>query len=286
MDHCGDNVSIDKHGKFFFDRLKPSIETTQQFRRCGRELINLIADYHDNIRDYPAVPDVKPGYMRHLLPQEAPQQPESWESLKDDIHKVIFPGLTHWHSPRFHAYYPTANSYPAILGGMLGDAIGCVGFTWMANPACTELEMITMDWLVKMTGLPNHFLHTSPGNGGGVIQGSASESALVALLASKSRKLKEVGKQSSDQKLVAYFSKQAHSCIERAALLGHMTMRVIDTDDSYSMRGDALRECVEKDKSRGLIPCYIGASFGTTSVCSFDNIRELGMYSMLTLISL
>ena len=159
---------------------------------------------------------------------------------------------------------------------MLGDAIGCVGFTWAANPACTELEMLTMDWLVKMTGLPEHFLHSAPGDGGGVIQGSASESALVALLAAKSRKLRELGDQESDQKLVAYFSKQAHSCIERAALLGHMTMRVVDTDNLFSMRGDALRECVRKDKARGLVPCFVGASFGTTSVCSFDNIKEIG----------
>ena len=111
-----------------------------------------------------------------------------------------------------------------------------------------------------------------------MIQGSASESALVALLASKSRKLREIGDQTTDQKLVAYFSKQAHSCIERAALLGHMTTRVLDTDDAYSMRGHTLQECIERDKARGLIPCYVGASFGTTSVCSFDNIKELGMY--------
>ena len=175
--------------------------------------------------------------MHTLMPEEAPQLPESWPSVMEDINKAIFRGSTHWHSPRFHAYYPTANSYPALMGGMLGDAIGCVGFTWMANPACTELEMITMDWLCKMAGLPNHFLHSSPGNGGGVIQGSASERSLVSLLASKSRKLNEIGCTSSDQKLVAYHSRQAHSSMERAAMLGHMTSRVLETDGKYSLRG-------------------------------------------------
>lgn len=239
-------------------------------------MINLIADYHENIRDLPAIPDVKPGYMREVLPKEAPQLPESWSSVVEDINKAILPGSTHWHSPRFHAYYPSGNSYPAILGGILGDAIGCIGFTWMANPACTELEMITMDWLVKMSGLPDHFLHTSPGKGGGVIQGSASESTLVALLAAKKKKLKEMGDLESDQNLVCYMSKQAHSSIERAALLANMKMRVLDTDSRYSLRGDKLSECVQQDKAQGLVPCFIVATLGTTNVCSFDHLRELG----------
>lgn len=239
-------------------------------------MVDIIADYHENIRNYPAVPDVKPGYMREVLPDKAPELPEDWSSVLEDINKAIMPGLTHWHSPRFHAYYPTANSYPAVLGGMLGDAIGCVGFTWIANPACTELEMITMDWLCKMAGFPEHFLHSSPGKGGGVIQGSASESTLVGLLASKNRKLTEIGSLTSDQKLVSYFSRQAHSCIERAAMLGHMKTRVLDTDDKYSLRGETLAKAIHEDKKRDLIPCFIGASFGTTSVCSFDNLRELG----------
>merc|ERR1719450_426390 len=174
-------------------RLRPAIGTVSQFRKHGKEMIDLIADYHENIRSFPAVPDVKPGYMRELLPKEAPQHPETWQSVIEDINKAILPGLTHWHSPHFHAYYPTSNSYPALLGDMLGGGIGCVGFSWIANPACTELEVITMDWLAKMIGLPHHFLHSSPGEGGGVIQGSASEATLFALLASKTRKLNEVG---------------------------------------------------------------------------------------------
>lgn len=78
--------------------------------------------------------------------------------------------VTHWHAPNFHAYYPTANSWPAILGDILSDAIGCIGFSWIASPACTELEVIMLDWLGKMMNLPPAFLACSGGRGGGVIQ--------------------------------------------------------------------------------------------------------------------
>ena len=87
-----------------------------------------------------------------------------------DLERVIMPGVTHWHSPQFHAYFPTACSYPAIVADMLSDAIGCIGFSWIASPACTELEMVMMDWLGKMLQLPEEFLFSGPGRGGGVIQ--------------------------------------------------------------------------------------------------------------------
>ena len=89
-----------------------------------------------------------------------------------DVERVIMPGVTHWHSPQFHAYFPTANSYPAIVADILSDAIACVGFSWIASPACTELEMAMMNWLGKMIDLPEQFLFSPNGKGGGVIQAS------------------------------------------------------------------------------------------------------------------
>jgi len=96
---------------------------------------------------------------------------EPWESIMGDIERVIMPGVTHWHSPKFFAYFPTANSYPAIVADMLSGAIACIGFSWMSSPACTELEVVMMDWLGQMLNLPPQFLASaSNGKGGGVIQ--------------------------------------------------------------------------------------------------------------------
>ena len=44
--------------------------------------------------------------------------------------------ITHWHSPRFHAYFPTGNSYPALVADMLSDAIACIGFSWVSTCGC------------------------------------------------------------------------------------------------------------------------------------------------------
>ena len=101
------------------------------FRLIGKEMVDYIADYLENIRDRHVFPAVQPGYMRNLLPEEAPDQPEEWESIFNDIERVIMPGVVNWQSPHMHAYFPALNSFPSLLGDMLADAINSLGFTWV-----------------------------------------------------------------------------------------------------------------------------------------------------------
>jgi aromatic-L-amino-acid decarboxylase len=132
-------------------------------------MLQFVAEYWRTIEKRPVVANVQPGYLRELLPAEAPEQAESFSSIINDLESTIMPGVTNWHSPNFHAYFPTAASYPAICADILSGGIACIGFSWIASPACTELEAIVMDWLAKAISLPESFHST--GNGGGIIQG-------------------------------------------------------------------------------------------------------------------
>ncbi|CAG2172287.1 unnamed protein product [Oppiella nova] len=248
-----------------------------EFRSAAKQLVDYIADYIENIRERDVLPSVKPGYIRELIPETAPEDGEEWSAIFKDIERVIMPGMTHWHSPHFHAYFPTANSYPSICADMMSGALAVIGFTWIASPACTELEMQMMDWLAKMLDLPQHFLFSSGGKGGGVIQGTASEATFVALLGARSKTLAE--NDNNKQlltKLVAYASDQSHSSVERAGLLGAVQMRLLPSDESLSLRGDVLREQIKKDRANGLIPFFVVATLGTTNTCAFDHLVEVG----------
>lgn len=102
--------------------------------------------------------------------------------------------------------------------------------TQASSPACTELETIVMNWLGKMIGLPDDFLHMGgKSKGGGVIQTTASEATLVCLLAGRTQAIRRFhertpGLQDSEinARLVAYCSDQAHSSVEKAALIGRI----------------------------------------------------------------
>uniref|UniRef100_A0A8D3CHK8 Histidine decarboxylase n=1 Tax=Scophthalmus maximus TaxID=52904 RepID=A0A8D3CHK8_SCOMX len=251
----------------------------------GKELVDYITQYLGSIRERRVIPDVKPGYMRELLPDTAPSEPEDWASIFNDIEKVIMPGVVHWQSPHMHAYYPSLTSWPSMLGDMLADAINCVGFTWASSPACTELEMNVMDWLCKALGLPSFFLHHHPDSrGGGILQSTVSESTLVALLAARKDKIlqlraeldQDVDDSALNTRLVAYASDQAHSSVEKAGLISLVKIRFLPTDEQLSLRGDTLKLAIQEDRRMGLVPFMLCATLGTTGVCAFDKLSELG----------
>ncbi|ESO93106.1 hypothetical protein LOTGIDRAFT_119964, partial [Lottia gigantea] len=254
-----------------------------QFVFAGKEMVDYIADYLENIRSRRVFPDVKPGYMRDLLPDSAPTDGEQWDDIFQDIERVIMPGITHWQSPHMHAYFPALNSFPSLLGDMLANGIGCLGFTWASSPACTELETIVMDWLGKMIGLPSVFLHSNEQTmGGGVLQTTASNATFVSLLAARSEAIRrhknslQLDDAEINARLVAYCSDQAHSSVEKATLIGLVKLRLLNSDDDLSLRGHTLQEAVDRDREAGLIPFFVCATLGTTGACAFDNLKELG----------
>nr|XP_003222345.1 PREDICTED: aromatic-L-amino-acid decarboxylase [Anolis carolinensis] len=254
-----------------------------EFRKRGKEMVDYIADYLEKIEKRQVFPDVQPGYLRPLLPDSAPEEPETYENILKDVEKIIMPGVTHWHSPYFFAYFPTANSFPAILADMLSAGIGCIGFSWASSPVCTELETVMLDWLGKMINLPPNFLAEKNGQGGGVIQGTASEATLVAMLAARTKAIHRVISENEKLtpedvmgKLVAYTSDQAHSSVEKDSLIAGVKIKQIPTDDKFAVRGSALRKAIDNDKATGLIPFFFCATLGTTPCCSFDKLLELG----------
>ncbi|KAG8306418.1 hypothetical protein J6590_047826 [Homalodisca vitripennis] len=103
---------------------------SQQFREFGRAAIDYLADYYDNIRERPVLPSVAPGYLRPLIPDNIPQEPESWQDILKDMDRVVMPGMTHWQAPGFHGYYPTATSFPSMIGELMSAGLAVVGFSW------------------------------------------------------------------------------------------------------------------------------------------------------------
>jgi len=248
------------------------------FRRHGRAVVDWIADYYEQIESLPVLSQVKPGQIRAGLPPHPPLNGEAFEDILQDITSQILPGLTHWQSPNFFAFFPGNTSGPAILGDLLSSGLGVQGMLWATSPACTELETHVLDWVVEMLGLPAKFLSTSAG--GGVIQDSASSAALCALLAARERTTHYAGNdQGSDRRLVAYTSSQAHSSIEKGvkvAGIGRQNLRLIEVDDQFAMRPDLLARQIEADLQEGRIPFFVAATVGTTSSNGIDPLPKIG----------
>lgn len=250
----------------------------EDFRRHGHAVIDWIADYYCNIEKFPVLSRVLPGEIRSSLPAEAPRQGEPFERVLKDVSDLILPGITHWQSPNFFAYFPANGSGPGILGDLLSSGLGVQGMLWSTSPACTELETHVLDWLVPVLGLPEKFLSSS--TGGGVIQDTASSSSLCALLAGRERATAfSSNANGCDGRLVAYTSSQAHSSIEKAvkiAGIGAKNLRLIEVDSNFAMKPEALARQIDDDQRAGLIPCFVCATLGTTSSNAFDPLAQIG----------
>ena len=251
--------------------------STKEFREEGYKVIDWIADYYDQIEDYPVFPKVKPGDVRSSLPALPPVTSRKYNEILKDM-DILMPGITHWQSPNFHAFFPCATSGPAILADLISTGLGVNGMNWVTSPSTTELESHVLDWLVDMLELPKKFKTSS--TGGGVLQDTASSSSLVALIAAREKASKgEINDNGYNQKLTVYTSSQAHSSIEKAvkiAGIGKNNLRLVDVDESFAMDPNHLRELILSDIEEGLQPAYVCATVGTTSSTAIDPVDKIG----------
>jgi aromatic-L-amino-acid decarboxylase len=246
----------------------------QHFRQWAHRMADWMADYFEEVGEYPVKPDVQPGDIKSQLPAEPPAAPEPMEKIFGDFEEIILPGMTHWQHPRFFAYFPASRSAPSVLAEMLTATLGANCMLWLTSPAAEELEERTMEWLRQMTDLPGNFV--------GSIQETASASTLIALLMARERLSRFRSNREGLYNLPTmrvYASDQVHSSINKAARIagfGEDNLVLIPTDESYAMDPQALEEAIHDDVRKGYAPACVVAALGTTSSTALDPIRRIG----------
>ncbi|EEQ86153.1 hypothetical protein RJZ56_006854 [Blastomyces dermatitidis] len=268
-----------------------------QFREAAHAAIEEIIEHFNSIDSKRVVPSIEPGYLRPLIPTSAPNDPEPWSKIQPDIESKIMPGLTQWQSPKFMAYFPAGVTYPSILGELYSAAFTAPAFNWLCSPACTELEIIVMDWMAQALGLPDCFLSAASSKsgkstGGGTIQGTASEIVATVIVAARERHVRDKAlaeglvegtPEWEDRtmelrtRLVAVGTDQTHSCTAKGARIAGVRYRAIPTrlEDGLAMTGDGLRKMLEQCEREGMEPFYLTATMGTTNSCAIDRFSEI-----------
>ena len=192
---------------------------------------------------------VEPGELRARLPASPPDTAEPFASVLRDLDDVLLPGLTHWQSPRFFAYFASTGSEPGILAELLIAGLNQVGILWRTSPALQELEELTLDWLAQLLGLPQG-LH-------GHIEDTASTATMTALAAARHAR---------PGARVVVCSEHAHSSVEKACRLLELELRQAPVDTEFRLRPDAL------DLAGA---CAVVATVGTTSTSSVDPVAAI-----------
>ncbi|HYB02767.1 MAG TPA: pyridoxal-dependent decarboxylase [Ktedonobacteraceae bacterium] len=256
----------------------------EAFRVYGHQVVDWIADYLSHVGEYPVLARTAPGDIRRALPEIPPVEPESMEAILADFERIILPGITHWNSPGFLAYFGITGSGPGILGEMLSGALNVNAMLWRTSPAATELEQVTVDWLRQMLGLPYPLF--------GVINDSASSGVLYALAAAREAlpyHIREGGMagRTDVPRLRYYASQEAHSSVEKAGIVlgvGQEGLRKIGVDSEFRMDVGQLEQAIREDMQAGWQPFAVIATVGTTSTTSVDPVQHIaeicGQYSL------
>jgi len=250
---------------------RPPHMTPDEFRALGHRVVDRVADYMARVGELDVKPRATPGDVLAALPDAAPETPQPWDDILADLDSIIIPNLTHWQHPGFFAYFPCNASGPGILGELLSAGLNVNGMLWSTSPAATELETRVLDWCRRLFGLPEAF------TGNGVIQGTASESTLIALLAAKHR--------AGVATPALITSDQAHSSVIKAAMIAgladgpedHRRVRKVRTTPDGAMDLDHLREILTglTAEPEGPEPVMVSATVGTTGTGAVDDIAGI-----------
>ena len=219
------------------------------FREDGAAALEWAASYLERVRELPVLAQVEPGEIRSRLPASPPETAEPFSAVLRDLDEILLPGMTHWQSPRFFAYFANTGSEPGILAELLAATLNQVGILWRASPALQELEELTLDWLAQLLGLPAG-LH-------GHIEDTASTATMASLAAARAVR--------PDARVVVC-SEHAHSSVAKAARLLELELRTVPGDRDFALRPDVL-------DLEGA--CAVVATIGTTSSASIDPVPAI-----------
>jgi tyrosine decarboxylase len=251
------------------------------FAEESTAVVYFLAGYYRDVEQYPVMTsdlrDAKPGSYRKLFPDAAPDAGESMDRILNDVQRDVLPGLTHWQSPSFFAYFPMNASAAGFAGEMLSAGLNVIPFLWKASPVATELEQVVTDWMAGLLGLPERFCF--PGGGGGVLHGSTCEAVVCTLAAARDRALSRLG-HAAIVRLVVYASDQTHATFQKGARIVGIppaNFRALHTtaESGYGLTADTVRAAVEEDVARGLVPLYLCATVGTTGLGAIDPVPRV-----------
>jgi aromatic-L-amino-acid/L-tryptophan decarboxylase len=254
----------------------PSDMSSAEFRKHGHAVIDWIADYLEKPDKWPVLPSVRPGEVRDGLPQSPPARGERMEAILEDFQRLIVPATTHWNHPAFMAYFANSSTAAGVLGEALTAALNVNAMLWRTSPAATELELLTLDWLRQMLGLPAGFF--------GIIADTASSNTLYALAAAREMHpklhIREQGMvaRADLAPIFIYCSEEAHSSVDKAVMtlgFGLNALKKISTDPRLRMDARELAAVVERDRRAGAVPLAVIATVGTTSTTAIDPVPEI-----------
>tara|TARA_R100000353_G_scaffold26399_1_gene22387 strand:- start:19788 stop:21227 length:1440 start_codon:yes stop_codon:yes gene_type:complete len=237
-----------------------------EMKAYGYEVVDAIVNHFATQNEKLPVVSGSRKEMEDLFLEDAPDNPtDPHEVLNFVLNEVMTKSNIVSH-PKSYSFVPGPSNYISAMADSLASGFNIFSGGWQASPAAAEMEIVTMNWLLKMFGFPQK-------KGGGIFTSGGSMANLTALATARKVKCGD-----DFSKAVIYLSDQAHSSnIKAIRVLGFRKeqIRVIPTDGEFKFSINKLKNAIAKDRLEGLQPFCLIATAGTTNTGTVDPLSDL-----------
>jgi aromatic-L-amino-acid decarboxylase len=245
---------------------KQSLElTADEMRQLGYQVVDQIVEYYQTVADKPVMKIAPRTELESKLSEPMPEQPANVNSLLNQLQRDVWSNIGNVIHPRFFAFIPSPSNFVSVMADALAAGFNPFAGNWLEGSGPAQIELVTIDWLRQMCGLPE--------TAGGLFVSGGSMANLTALVAAKHNRL-----DNRIENSVVYFSDQTHSSLEKALrILGFAREQIckLPSDEKFRLLMPELRQAVAADRAAGRRPFCVIANAGTTNTGAVDPLNDI-----------
>ena len=237
----------------------------EEMRELGYRAVDLLVEHFTSLPGKPVTRRSRREAMEELFREPLPEAGAPPLEVLERVRREVFEHIMHLDHPRFFAFVPSPNNFVSVVADALAAGFNVFAGTWLEASAPAQVELVTLDWLRDLFGLPE--------TAGGLFTSGGSAANLTALALARHVILEE-----RMEGAVVYGSDQTHSSLERGLRIlgfGPRAFRRLPSDGEFRLDPAQLRSAIAADRAAGSRPFCVIANAGTTNTGAVDPLPAL-----------
>jgi aromatic-L-amino-acid/L-tryptophan decarboxylase len=237
----------------------------EQMQELGYRVVDMLVEHFEQLQDQPLTRKADRPTLEERLREPLPEQATAVENVLQQLQQEVLSNIISVAHPRFFAFVPSPSNFVSVMADALASGFNAFAGSWLVSSGPAEIELVTIDWLRQLCGLPS--------TAGGLFVSGGSVATLTALAAARHVKLRD-----NMQNAVVYCSDQTHSAIDRALMVlgfAPTQLRKLPSDEDFRLPLSAVEREVAADRAAGKTPFCVIANAGTTNTGAIDPLAAL-----------
>lgn len=247
-------------------------DIAKQHAQFGRIVTEILTAYAATLDSRKVTSDATPQSLAKLFDEPLPESGIAGEEIFDRYRQDVIAHAMQVPSPRYFGQFNPTPLPIGVWADALTSSLNQNAGAWRNGPTSAMIEARVIRWLCELVGYNAESF--------GTLASGGTEANLIALKCARDRAHRGAVRDGlrSSPALVVYASEQVHFSVERSLDilgLGRNSLRKIETDETFHIRPEALKQQIASDQVGGFTPCCVIGIAGTTSTGVIDPLEHL-----------